>query len=218
MAHRGLVVWWAARIRRGGPGESAPRGEARCHQGAVRKRGGCAMKVVGLIVEVSAGVRDAGHAWRVRGWEGTAMLVRVSLAVEKSAEVVLPAGSIALGRTEREAEVQDARARGMDVERSQPREGSAREVRRVKPEDHCSERSPSRRRAIPHLTPLRRACGSSSWPRESRRGAQTRRAERRCPGIDGMSTKELRPWLKGHWQQVCSQLEAGTYRPQPVGG
>jgi RNA-directed DNA polymerase len=31
-----------------------------------------------------------------------------------------------------------------------------------------------------------------------------------------MSTKELRPWLKEHWPQVRSQLEAGTYRPQPV--
>ena len=35
-------------------------------------------------------------------------------------------------------------------------------------------------------------------------------------GIDGMSTKELRPWLKDHWPQVRSALEAGTYRPQPV--
>jgi group II intron reverse transcriptase/maturase len=31
-----------------------------------------------------------------------------------------------------------------------------------------------------------------------------------------MSTKELRPWLFDHWPEVRSQLEAGTYRPQPV--
>ena len=37
-----------------------------------------------------------------------------------------------------------------------------------------------------------------------------------APGIDGMSTKELRPWLKDHWPEVRSQLDAGTYRPQPV--
>src|ERR1700686_3860687 len=37
-----------------------------------------------------------------------------------------------------------------------------------------------------------------------------------APGIDGMSTEELRPWLKDHWPEVRSQLEAGTYRPQPV--
>ena len=35
-------------------------------------------------------------------------------------------------------------------------------------------------------------------------------------GIDGMSTKELRPWLKDHWPEVRSALDAGTYRPQPV--
>jgi RNA-directed DNA polymerase len=45
-----------------------------------------------------------------------------------------------------------------------------------------------------------------------------RRVERNAgaAGIDGMSTKELRPWLKDHWPQIRSQLEAGTYRPQPV--
>jgi RNA-directed DNA polymerase len=37
-----------------------------------------------------------------------------------------------------------------------------------------------------------------------------------APGIDGMSTKELRPWLHDHWPEVRSRLEAGTYRPQPV--
>ena len=37
-----------------------------------------------------------------------------------------------------------------------------------------------------------------------------------APGIDGMSTKELRPWLKDHWPSVRSALDAGTYRPQPV--
>ena len=35
-------------------------------------------------------------------------------------------------------------------------------------------------------------------------------------GIGGMSTKELRPWLKDHWSQIRSQLDAGTYRPSPV--
>ena len=35
-------------------------------------------------------------------------------------------------------------------------------------------------------------------------------------GIDGMSTEELRPWLRDRWLEVRSALEAGTYRPQPV--
>ena len=45
-----------------------------------------------------------------------------------------------------------------------------------------------------------------------------RRVERNAgaPGIDGMSTEALRPWLHDHWPEVRSQLEAGTYRPQPV--
>ncbi len=45
-----------------------------------------------------------------------------------------------------------------------------------------------------------------------------RRVERNAgaAGIDQMSTKELRPWLKDHWPQVRSQLDAGTYRPQAV--
>ena len=37
-----------------------------------------------------------------------------------------------------------------------------------------------------------------------------------APGIDGMSTKELRPWLRDRWLEVRSALEAGIYRPQPV--
>jgi group II intron reverse transcriptase/maturase len=37
-----------------------------------------------------------------------------------------------------------------------------------------------------------------------------------APGIDGMSTKELRPWLHSHWSEVRSQLDAGIYRPRPV--
>jgi RNA-directed DNA polymerase len=35
-------------------------------------------------------------------------------------------------------------------------------------------------------------------------------------GIDGMSTEELGPWLKDHWPELRSQLDAGSYRPQPV--
>jgi RNA-directed DNA polymerase len=37
-----------------------------------------------------------------------------------------------------------------------------------------------------------------------------------APGIDGMSTKELRPWLHHHWSEIRSALDAGIYRPQPV--
>ena len=37
-----------------------------------------------------------------------------------------------------------------------------------------------------------------------------------APGIDGMSTKALRPWLKEHWPELRAQLDAGTYRPAPT--
>jgi group II intron reverse transcriptase/maturase len=45
-----------------------------------------------------------------------------------------------------------------------------------------------------------------------------RRVERNAgaAGIDGMTVAELRPWLRQHWPEVRAQLEAGTYRPQPV--
>ena len=53
--------------------------------------------MLALLAKISAGVPDAPSAW-FAGWCGTAMSVRASLAVEKSAEVVLPAGSLIAGK------------------------------------------------------------------------------------------------------------------------
>jgi RNA-directed DNA polymerase len=39
---------------------------------------------------------------------------------------------------------------------------------------------------------------------------------RGAPGADGMSTEQLRPWLREHWVQVRSELDSGVFRPQPV--
>jgi hypothetical protein len=39
---------------------------------------------------------------------------------------------------------------------------------------------------------------------------------RGAPGVDGMATAELRPWLLVHWPVVRAELDAGTYRPSPV--
>ena len=47
-----------------------------------------------LLAEISAGVPDAPSDGWFAGWCGTAVLVRASLAVEKSAEAVLPAGIV----------------------------------------------------------------------------------------------------------------------------
>ncbi len=41
-------------------------------------------------------------------------------------------------------------------------------------------------------------------------------ANRGAPGVDGMTTGELRPWLREHWAAVREALDAGTYRPSPV--
>ncbi|MGZ6640132.1 MAG: hypothetical protein ACXVII_45945 [Solirubrobacteraceae bacterium] len=82
----------------------------------------------------------------------------------------------------------------------------------MKPEDRRSERSPSPAPGdtAPHPAEV------SLWEQFLARGnlaEALRRVEQNAgaPGIDGMSTKELRPWLKDHWAKVRSQLDAGTY-------
>jgi RNA-directed DNA polymerase len=41
-------------------------------------------------------------------------------------------------------------------------------------------------------------------------------ANRGAPGVDGMTTGQLRPWLHEHWAPVREALDAGTYQPLPV--
>jgi RNA-directed DNA polymerase len=55
------------------------------------------------------------------------------------------------------------------------------------------------------------------WERENLTAA-LKRVEQNggAPGIDGMRVQELRPYLKAHWIEHKAQLEAGTYRPNPV--
>jgi RNA-directed DNA polymerase len=88
----------------------------------------------------------------------------------------------------------------------------------VKPEDARRERSPS---PAPGETAPHPAQASDLWETFLSRGnlaRALRRVEQNAgaPGIDGMRTKELRPWLHRHWPRVFAQLDAGTYRPQPV--
>jgi len=122
-----------------------------------------------------------------------------------------------LGRTEREAERQDVRARGRCVDRSQPREGPGGEYLRVKPDEPLSERSsgPAPDDTVAH------PAGVSLWEQVFSRenlALALRRVEQNAgaAGIDGMGAKELRPWLKDHWPGVRSMLDAGTYRPVAV--
>lgn len=37
-----------------------------------------------------------------------------------------------------------------------------------------------------------------------------------APGVDGMTTDDLRPYLSVHWLEIKADLDAGRYRPQPV--
>jgi RNA-directed DNA polymerase len=87
----------------------------------------------------------------------------------------------------------------------------------VKPEDFCRERSGT---PAPGVTGPHPA-GVSLWERFLSRenlARALRRVEQNAgaPGIDGMRTDELRPWLHRHWPEVRAELEAGAYRPQPV--
>ena len=79
---------------------------------------------------------------------------------------------------------------------------------RVKPEAPREERSdpPAPRDTAPHRA------GTSLWEQFLSRenlALALRRVERNAgaAGIDGMSTEELRPWLKQHWPAVRARLE-----------
>lgn len=37
-----------------------------------------------------------------------------------------------------------------------------------------------------------------------------------APGVDGMTVRELRPYLSQHWERIRAEILGGTYEPQPV--
>ncbi|MGH3966165.1 MAG: reverse transcriptase domain-containing protein [Pseudonocardiaceae bacterium] len=53
-------------------------------------------------------------------------------------------------------------------------------------------------------------------PENLSRALRRVRVNRGAPGVDGMTTDELGPWLREHWATVREALDAGTYRPSPV--
>lgn len=87
----------------------------------------------------------------------------------------------------------------------------------MKPEGSQPERSRDPAPGETNAHPAEASLWEQLWSRGNLAEA-LRRVEQNAgaPGIDGMSTKELRLWLHDHWPEVCSALEAGTYRPQPV--
>ncbi len=48
------------------------------------------------------------------------------------------------------------------------------------------------------------------------RALQRVERNRGAPGVDGMTTGQLRPWIREHWAGLQAKLDAGTYRPAPV--
>ncbi|MEU8251613.1 group II intron reverse transcriptase/maturase [Nonomuraea sp. NPDC048916] len=62
---------------------------------------------------------------------------------------------------------------------------------------------------------------ASSWeeflsPGNLGRALRRVEANRGAPGVDGMTTQELRGWIRERWAGVREALDAGTYRPSPV--
>ena len=187
-------------------------------KGPFRKRDGCAMKVAGLTRGDLHGCPRM-PARLVRGVVRDGGSARASLAVEKSAEAVLPAGSLIAGkgRTRSRASRRlcswivaliaanpfgvwpggsEGEARGCPA-RAQHDPGAGRH-----------RRSPRRGELV----------GAVLGPRESRRGAQTRRAERRCPRHrrdehQGATAVALQPLAGGPLAARGGHLPAAA-RPQ----
>ena len=53
-------------------------------------------------------------------------------------------------------------------------------------------------------------------PENLSRALRRVKANRGAPGVDGMTTEELGPWLREHWVSVREALDAGSYRSCPV--
>ena len=55
------------------------------------------------------------------------------------------------------------------------------------------------------------------WSRENLFAALKRvESNAGAPGIDGMTVKDLRAYLREHWLETREALESGTYKPSPV--
>jgi RNA-directed DNA polymerase len=55
------------------------------------------------------------------------------------------------------------------------------------------------------------------WARENLSAALKRvESNAGAPGNDGMTVKDLRPYLKEHWLEIREALESETYKPSPV--
>jgi group II intron reverse transcriptase/maturase len=88
----------------------------------------------------------------------------------------------------------------------------------VHPSEPTAERSGRPARADGSSHPAR---GEGLWEQvfsETNVMRALQRVERNggAPGVDGLTTAQLRPWLVDHWPKVRRALDEGSFRPAPV--
>lgn len=94
---------------------------------------------------------------------------------------------------------------------------TAGKAAKVKPEPNSQRAEPS-----PALNKgMSNAVGEGVWERvwgreNLHKALQRVEANGGAPGIDGMTVKELRGYLKARWLEIRASLDAGTYQPSPV--
>lgn len=110
-------------------------------------------------------------------------------------------------------------ARSQDTQRQQKTpQGACLREEAVKPQGTAGGQSaPSAQPERPSPEPRFVALLEQMVERNNMREA-LKRVERNdgAPGVDGMGTKVLRPFLQQHWDRIRTELLHGTYEPQPV--
>lgn len=109
-------------------------------------------------------------------------------------------------------------ARDQHDDRGQPTLWASAPAETVQPSEPGGERSvdPARATNTPHPVWV-----DGLWEdvlSKANIARALRRVERNggAPGPDGMTTAQLRAHVDAHWPEIRRQLDAGTYRPQPV--
>lgn len=110
-------------------------------------------------------------------------------------------------------------ARSQDAQRQQKTpKGACLREEAVKPQGTAGGPSaPSAQPERPSPEPRLEALLEQMVERDNMREA-LKRVEKNdgAPGVDGMGTKDLRPFLQQHWARIRTELLNGTYEPQPV--
>lgn len=95
--------------------------------------------------------------------------------------------------------------------------GTAGKAAKVKPEPNSQRAEPSPALSKGTSDAAGEGIWERVWERENlHRALQRVEANGGAPGIDGMTVKELRSYLKGHWLEIRASLDAGKYQPSPV--